>query len=266
MGHQRLGYIPKSQKWQTVVASVAGGGGLGRGVSRGYVADVADRTLSAAAAGLERAIGDEGLRFAFYLLTQIALAARHDDWLRQLGRLGIRLSDDASLFELTSEIQGVIDDHIESHGRRTDISEMAQQAVGEAIAELAGPNARTLFGSGAAELQDAIRRLSTRVGFARLGQRFFGQFVTRFLNFYLSRVTAGQVGRANLDRIKDLSSFNDTLAVHCQQSARIVRDFCGEWYSKTEFQTGIDLENSSHFVAVAIRKLQAELAKQREGQ
>ena len=68
MGHQRLGDIPKSQKWATVVASVAsGGGGLGGGGSSGgYVADVADRTLDAAAAGLERAIGDEGLRFTFF--------------------------------------------------------------------------------------------------------------------------------------------------------------------------------------------------------
>jgi hypothetical protein len=45
-----------------------------------------------------------------------------------------------------------------------------------------------------------------------------------------------------------------------------VHDFCGEWYSKTEFKTGIDLANSSRFVAVAMKKLQAELVKQREGQ
>jgi len=267
MGHQRLGDIPKSYRWNTVVASVAsGGGGLGGGVSSEYVGDVASRTLDAAAAGLDRAIGDTGLCFTFYLLTQIALASREEDWRPRLRRLGIRLSENASLFDLTSQVQRIVDDHIEAHGRPTDLSEMAQQAAGEAIAALAGPNARTLFGSGAAELQDAMRQLSTRAGFARLGQRFFGRFMTRFLNFYLSRVTAEHVGRSALGGINDLSRFNDTLATHCQQSARIVHDFCGEWYSKTQFQTGIDLENSSHFVAVAMRKLQAELAKQREGQ
>ena len=264
MGHQRLGTIPTSQKWQAVVAALAKGRGAGGGLSGGFVEDVADRTLDAATAGLERAIGDEGLRFTFFLLTQVALAARDQDWQGRLRRLGIRLSDDSSLFELTNEVQGVIDTHIEAHGRRTDISEMAQQAAGEAIAVLAGPNARTLFGSGAAELQDAMRRLSTRAGFARLGQRFFGCFMARFLNFYLSRVTAGQVGRANLSDISDLSRFNGALATHCYQSAGIVHDFCGEWYSKTEWERGIDEQNSSGCVAVALRKLRDELQKQRE--
>jgi hypothetical protein len=44
-----------------------------------------------------------------------------------------------------------------------------------------------------------------------------------------------------------------------------VQDFCGDWYSKTEFQHGIDLQNTSGFMAVALKKLQAELQKQREG-
>src|SRR2546429_186006 len=79
-------------------------------------------------------------------------------------------------------------------GGPTDVSEMAQQAAGEAVAELVAPRAANLFGSGQAELQEAVRTLSTKVGFSDLGQRFFGHFTSHFLNFYLSRVTAGQVG------------------------------------------------------------------------
>jgi len=263
MGHQRLGDIPKSQKWEAVVASVASGGGDfgGGGPSGGFVASMADRTLDAAATGLERAIGDPGLSFTFFLLTQIALAAREEDWRPRLRRLGIRLSENDSLFALTSQLQRVVDDHLELHGPPTDVSEMAQQAAGEAIAALAGPNARTLFGSGSNELQDAVRQLSTKVGFSRLGQRFFGAFMTRFLNFYLSRTTAGRLGGAN-----EVSQFNDALATHCQQSAKIVHDFCGEWYSKMEWEKGIDPQNSNGCVAVALRKLRDELKKQREGQ
>ena len=55
------------------------------------------------------------------------------------------------------------------------------------------------------------------------------------------------------------------LSITAFKAARIVHDFCGEWYSKTEFREGIDLENTSRFLAVALRKLQAELGKQRTG-
>jgi hypothetical protein len=267
MGHQRLGDIPKSRKWSAVVAAVAGGGTATAGSSplADAVSEIADLTLDAANAGLQRAIEDAGLRYTFYLLTQIVLAARETDWQRRLSQAGITLSAESSLFDLTAEIQEAVDRHLRTHGPATDVSEMAQQAAGQAVAELAGPNATTLFGSGADELQDALKKLSTKAGFARLGQRFFGCFMSRFLNFYLSRVTAGQVGNPRLENVGDLSHFNEALELHCNQSARIVHDFCGEWYSKTEFKEGIDLTNTSGFMAVALKKLQAELEKQREG-
>ena len=267
MGHQRLGDIPKSKKWTAVVAAVAGkdaGPGGPANLSQA-VAEIADLTLDAAEAGLQRAIDDPGLRYTFYLLTQIVLAAREPDWQQRMGNVGIHLSDDSTLFDFTAEVHDAIDRYMASHGPPTDVSEMAQQGAGQAIVELVGPNAKTLFGNGATELQDAIRKLSTKAGFSRLGQRFFGCFMGRFLNFYLSRVTAGQVGGPWLRQVGDLSQFNEALERHCNQSARIVHDFCGEWYSKTEFQHGIDLNNTSRFMAVALKKLQAELEKQREG-
>jgi hypothetical protein len=266
MGHQRLGEIPKSRKWTAVVAAVSGTGtasGSAADLSQA-VAQISELTLDAAGAGLLRAIDDPGLRYTFYLLTQVVLAAREPDWQQRLDALGIHTSDDSTVFDFTAEVHDAVDRYLASHGRATDVSEMAQQGAGQAIAELVGPNAKTLFGSGAAELNDAVRKLSTKAGFARLGQRFFGCFMGRFLNFYLSRVTAGQVGGRRLQQVGELSQFNAALDRHCSQSAQIVHDFCGEWYSKTEFQHGIDLENTSRFMAVALKKLQAELEKQRE--
>jgi hypothetical protein len=267
IGHQRLGDIPKSKKWSAVVASVTGedtATGGPNSLSQA-IPEIADLTLDAAETGLQRAIDDPGLRFTFYLLTQIVLAARESDWQRRLAGLGIHLSDESSIFDLTADVQDAVDQYSASYGVATDVSEMAQQAAGQAIAELAGPDAKTLFGSGAAELQEALRKLSTKAGFARLGQHFFGRFMSRFLNFYLSRVTAGQVGGRRLGDVRELSHFNEALEHHCNQSAQIVHDFCGEWYSKTEFQHGIDLENTSKFMAVALKKLQAEIGSQREG-
>ena len=109
----------------------------------------------------------------------------------------------------------------------------------------------------------AIRSLSTKTGFGALGQRFFGRFVARFLNSYLSRVTAATLGSPRLRDLGDVAEFNNALRTHCDQSARIVRDFCGEWYSKTEYRKGIDLENTSRFLAVALKKLRSELEQQR---
>ncbi|BAZ29295.1 hypothetical protein NIES4074_17370 [Cylindrospermum sp. NIES-4074] len=266
MGHTRLGSIPKTRKWKNIVSLITGDDSTNSSSQKMLVEQVgyiAHKTLDAAAVGLEKAVNDQGLQYTFYLLTQLALSARQSEWQVHLENIGINLSEDAVVFDLTAEVQNAIDDYLSTNAFSTDISEMAQQAIGEAITTLAGPEQLTLFGSSRDELQTVIRKLSTKKGFAELGQTFFGRFMARFLNFYLSRVTAAQLDENKLHQIGDLSRFNEVLQRHCEQSALIVRDFCGQWYSKTEFQEGINLDNTSNFMAVALKKLQAELERQR---
>lgn len=261
MGHTRLGSIPKTQKWRDVVAILSPASPEPDRLLD--VAFIADRTLTAAETGLAKSCNDPGLGYTFYLLSQLVLAARSPDWNSKLANLGIRLTDEASIFDLSAGIQDAIDDYVFRTGGATDVSEMAQQAAGEAIIELAGTTPRSLFGASTDDLKAALQGLSTKKGFATVGRKFFSRFIARFLNFYLSRITAGLAGSPTMQHVGDITKFNDALGLHCYQSAKIVEQFCGEWYSKTEFQEGIDLDNSARFVAVAIRKLKSELQGQR---
>ena len=94
-------------------------------------------------------------------------------------------------------MQYAIDRHIRQSGSgATDLSEIAQQSAGEAIASLAGMRTENLFGGSSADVQAAMHSLSTKKGFGELGQRFFGRFMARFLNFYLSRVTVAKLSNS----------------------------------------------------------------------
>lgn len=118
----------------------------------------------------------------------------------------------------------------------------------------AGSRTINLFGASSADVQNAIRSLSTKKGFGELGQRFFRRFVSRFLNFYLSRVTAATLGGPRLRNLGDIAHFNKALGTHCDQSARIVRNFCGEWYSCFRDRT-----SRPHFQAWVIRSVWVHL-------
>lgn len=265
MGHTRLGTIPKTRNWNAVVNTITAGSSASLGAPPTVtqrVDRIASQTLEAAQGGLNTAISDLGLRYTFFLLTQIALAARSDDWENRLNSLGLNLSDNSTLHDLTTEMQSAIDDFLFAHNYSSDISEMAQKAAGEAITILATPKSISLFGDDLDQVKIAIRDLSTKKGFSALGQKFFGLFMAQFLNFYLSRVTATHVNTQPIQQVGEITRFNETLRIHCEQSARVIHDFCGEWYSKTEYEKRIDLENSSRFVAVAVKKLQAELNQQ----
>lgn len=264
MGHTRLGDPPKSLKWDQVVDLVVDAAVPGSPADR--ISDIAKASLDAAEAGIQHAIADEGLRHTIFTLMQIVLAARHDDWQLRLSDLGIRVPSDGGVLDLTGAVQDALDDHIFARGKATDISEMAQQAAGEALASLTKPTGDALFaGADRKQLAQALRELSTKNGFARLGQRFFGRFMARFLNFHLSRITAGAVGGKQMSGVGEAARFNEALTWHCEQSARIVRDFCGSWYSKTQYEGGIDAGNTARFMAVALKKLRNEMQRQREG-
>jgi hypothetical protein len=265
VGHTRLGNLPKTRKWNELVERIAGTGLTGDVASAAiYVEAIAAQTLDVSQKGLDNAARDSGVLYAFYLLTQVALASRRSNWEEALAQHDIRLESDSSVFDLTAEVESAIDRYLSrSPTGATDLSEMAQQSAGEALMSLAAIRTANLFGGSGADVKNAIRSLSTKKGFGKLGQRFFGRFVARFLNFYLSRATAATLGSPRLRDLGDVAKFNEALRTHCDQSAWIVRDFCGEWYSKTEYQEGIDLANTSRFLAVAINKLRSELAQQR---
>jgi hypothetical protein len=268
MGHTRLGSIPKSQKWIGVVANFTDSRSeISPATATLNITDVkniAQKTIIAADVGLEKAVDDIGLRYTFFLLTQIVLAAKDNAWKSRLGEFGLQISEESTLFDLTTELHFAVDNFISKNGRSTDLSEMAQQAAGDAIISLADPIATTLFGNSGSDLQYAIKKLSSKKGFSVLGQKFFGHFLYRYLNFYLSRFSASYYGGGVFKEIGEVTNFNQNLKTHCLQSAWIVHDFSGQWFSKTSYQEGINLTNSSRFMYVALKKLRDELRQQKE--
>lgn len=263
MGHTRLGKIPTTLKWNEVVDLVAGTGPTS-GSPEADISTITARTLDAAQGALDKSVDDPGVRYTFYLLTQIALASRKENWEAALAAHGLRIANTHTVFDFTAEVQEAIDRYVRQSPRgATDISEMAQQAAGEALLSLSTAHSQSLFGESSEDVRETLRPLSARKGFGELGQRFFGRFVGRFLNFYLSRIAAAQIGSRRIQDAGDFAQFEDYLERHCDQSARIVRDFCGAWYSKTEYEQGIDLDNTSGFLAVAMKKLRAELERQK---
>ncbi len=130
MGHIRLGALPKTKKWNQVVNLIASGAD---------VDGIAAASADAAEHSLEQASKDDGLAHAFWLLTQIPLAARRSNFSERLWELGLNgLSTKPTLFEIVSAFTRAVDDHVSGRGQRSDLGEMAQHAAAETITSLAG--------------------------------------------------------------------------------------------------------------------------------
>lgn len=257
MGHVRLGVLPKSRKWNQVVDELRLGAN---------VAEVAASAADAAETSLQATSNDPAFLHAFWLLTQVPLAARGPDFADDLRRLGVQVRDRPSLMDVVAGISAAVDLHAREQGGRTDLGEMAQMAAVESLTTLIGPSLPSLFEPTPGEVQRAIGRFASGDRFSALAREFFSRLTQRCLDYYLSRELNNHIGlRARFGDDRARAGFDGALDQHCREASRIVEAFAGGWYGKSVYQgDGLTPDDIRKFAPVAFRKIRAELRKRRD--
>jgi hypothetical protein len=257
MGHVRLGSLPRTKRWQQVVALLQDG------------ADVAHVAVAAAKAverDLAKAADEPTLVHAFWLLMQLPLAAKHADFAGHLRQLGLSVSQRPDLFEIIGAFADAVDAQARRAGRRSDLGEMAQLSAVESLSAIAGRDLPGLFEPTADEVRQAIGRLAGGTRFPELVRDFFARLTRRHLDYYLSRELSNHLGReGRFTTVADRSAFDRDLDQHCREASRILKEFAGGWFGKTLYEDGrITPEQAGGFIHFAFKKMRAELRKRRD--
>jgi len=82
------------------------------------------------------------------------------------------------------------------------------------------------------------------------------------MNYFLSRALSHHVGEGQrFTTLSQQAEFTKTLETHCREAARIVEEFSGGWFSKTNWERGgaISREDIAAFTGYAMKKLVDEL-------
>jgi hypothetical protein len=253
MGHTRLGDIPRTRKWQEVVSLISGGAGA---------AQVANGVIRAAEQGLQLTTEHKALVEAFWLLSQLPLAAKKSDLATALRECGLSVSPEPGLMDVVAAVSEAVDARLPNNSGRTDLGEMAQAAASEAIVQVVTERTQSLFGTTSEDVQAGLAGLGTVKQFGLFAKQFYARLTEKVLQYYVSRVTAGHVGGQEL-RFQTLAAkaeFDKALTLHCREASKIVEAFAGEWFSKTKWENqGISRDDAARFTHVAMRKMVAEL-------
>jgi len=252
MGHIRLGRLPRTRQWKQVVALLEGGAGT---------AQLANATITAAEKGLNLAAEDKGLVETIWLLSQLPLAARKDNFAAALREVGLDVSDAPGLMEIVGAVSDAIDRRLANNGGRTDLGEMAQMAASETISEVVGGRLPSLFAPTPNDVRTEFARLATNRQFSTFARDFFARLINKCLNYFLSQAIAHHVGEGRrFTTLAQQSEFSKALDTHCREAAKIVEEFSGGWFSKTNWENkGISRDKAAGFSHVAMQKLVAEL-------
>lgn len=258
MGHVRIGRLPKTLRWREVVALID---------ESAPAAAVAAATAAAAERRLRRLADDPAFGYPVWLLTRVTWAARGETFADDLARLGIALPIDVSPLGTIALLTDHVRSEMASWPGRDNFSELATQAFRQALTDTVAREGASLFDGDAADVQRAFRAYSTRASYGVLARRFFAAFASRALASFVDRELANHYGSNTPPGSRESAiEFRRELDRHVWQTARIVEDFAGDWYSKHNWESKgrISPEETQRFLAIALRKLRRELQSEAE--
>jgi hypothetical protein len=254
MGHNRLGRLPKRDRWVQVVELLD--------TQPEETTTLAAAVTRAAYARLGKLANDSALVHCFWLLTRVTWAARSPNFASELRSLGLDIADRPSALTFVARVSDSVRRELIDYPPSGHFSDISSLALKRALLETVARQGPSLFDSSVDDFQRAVRAFSTREHFGELAHIFFADFLSRTLCSFVDRELANHVGEGRkLATVRDSLEFMKALDVHTRQSARIVRDFAGGWYSKHNWESKgeIDKEETQRFIAFAIRKLRSEL-------
>jgi hypothetical protein len=256
MGHIRLGRLYKSRKWNQVIDLLESDSNESQ--LTGAVLDATERQL-------RQLSFDPAIGHVFWLLVRTTWAARSDAFHPFLSDIGIDLKEKASIFTLTSALSDHLQKTAAEYSESGVFAGLANLSFVDVITETVAERPKTLFGSNLEDIQDAFKAYSSQKQFGIISRRFFAHFLSRTIKYFLNKEISNHVGADHrLRNIQSAKDFNDALGLYAYQSAKIMEDFAGGWYSKHNWEQRGEIteRDASNFVAFALKKLRMELGQE----
>ena len=256
MGHERVGALPRTSKWQSIIADIArlesGGGGA-------TISDIADRTLRGVQTRYEGIYKDSGVHAAFTFL--LSLATYGPDRTEARHTVGLDLDEDPSHVRIAAQLNAWVHDHVGSN----EYAEIARRAGGDAIAYWTQRTLKQydLFG-GPANARRVWKAASDARGFCELARIFFAKFTERYLRYFLEREASAESQSLAVreDFSEELSIHVDRISQHAYETSKITQSFAAGWFNNHVRDNHPTANEVEQFLSLSFGKLQEELHRE----
>ena len=260
MGHERVGALPRTKRWQDVVGGIADAAAVD-----GDVRWLANATLENVRSRLLTIPEDTGFVASFRFLLRLALSASPTVDTASLGELAVDLEADPSSLKLANALGQYVSDNRQS----AEYAEIARKAAVDVISAWTEQQTRQRSFTGEHERASEIwRRASDGRGFCEVARLFFGKFIERYLNYFIGREASSHLtnteGRERLAR--RLGEHVDGVSHHAFETAQITQSFAAGWFNRYA-RDGMPAANEiSGFLSHSVGKLREELLREESPQ
>ncbi len=259
MGHERIGIVPKTQRWGRIVEKLTS-----LYDSEVPVSEIAEDTLHNVRNRYAALTDDPSVRHAFNFLVIFSHACGTSDPRRVLDSAGIQVSDNPTPLSL---VRALID-NLPSALINTEYGQLTIGAASDAVSLWYRDHSSK---QGSLLLHpppffENCRALGQGRGFCELSRLFFGKLTERYLHYFLDR--AGSSAIRSLEERqrfqRDLQQYADAVSEHAFETAKITQSFAAGWFNKNARESLPDANAITGFLLHAFGKIKEELRIEEE--
>ncbi len=247
MGHMRLGRLPKTKKWQQVIAAMLGG--------PENAEQVAEAVLAAASGHLDAFRTNTTLARCISLLASLPKAAcgDRDDFCLFLTAVGMGLKEFSTPEAFCGAVGLSLTEHSSDH-----FGLMAIRATQRALLHVLH-SSPPLFDTGTEAIRHSFRPYADARHFATLVRSFFSGFLSRYVRYFVDRELANTCGLEGRT-VEDLDETVRAVDTWARETSRIVEGYAAGWANKNRYA---DISPTSPavngFADYCIEKLRSEV-------
>ncbi|MBK7036826.1 MAG: hypothetical protein IPH42_10960 [Bacteroidetes bacterium] len=259
MGHERIGYLPKSKKWRDIVDEIAN-----FTANSDTIAQIANHTTKNLIERYNNIEVDNGVLASFKFLILLSQAPRHKNPSEFLAKQGIQLPTNFNLLGLSRAIREFINSSSESK----EYSAFANHALIETVSQWTKQSQiqKSIQFDIDKNSFDEWRTAADGSGFCELSRMFFSNFTDNYLRYFLEREAS-----AKINNLFDRDTFNKKLdehvneiSKHAFETSKITQSFSAGWFNKNAKDEIPSIEKIQGFVSFCFKKLNSEITREKE--
>lgn len=251
MGHERIGFLPKTQSWKSIVDQLAQFDNDPNSVSY-----IANQTLENIRALYKKMPYDESVVKAIQFLAILSTSAKKENQQVFLNENGLNLLD-ISLFTLARSAK----EFIKTENGSLEINKIACDSVLEAMAKFEHKN-KNLQNDLFNETKESIwNKIGSGSDFCELAREFFASFTDRHLQYYIDRETAHSIN--DFQKIENFREIlNNQITQHSFETSKIMQSFAAGWFNKYGVENIPSKGEISNFLKLAFEKMREEFRRE----
>lgn len=259
MGHERLGLLPKSERWRDIVSDIAL-----TATGECSTAELVEKTAQAIDARFQNLPYDPNIQRTLSFLVAVTVAARSESPADALADLGIDLGGKtATPLGLTQALTS----YLQRDKGSLEYAELARSAAGRALTEFYQKETRQPeFLGGSDDPYSIWRRASNGGGFSELARQFFSHLTTSYLRYFIDREASAALPTVNARESfhSSLEAHVDRVTRHSFETAKIAQSFAAGWYNKNAKESLPSERKTRGFLSIALNKIRDSLGREVE--